>query len=63
LPEYEGVGYVAPPAGARWDPYGKPETPEAIEHEISLIQKQVEALQKEIGFFQGNKYVWQRICS
>ncbi|MHA1200194.1 MAG: hypothetical protein ACTSQF_12785 [Candidatus Heimdallarchaeaceae archaeon] len=48
MPEYEGAGFVAPPAGARWDPYGKPETPEAIEHEISLIQSQVEALQKEI---------------
>ena len=48
MPEYEGAGFTAPPAGAKWDPYGKPETPEAIEYEISLIQRQVEALQKEI---------------
>ena len=52
-PEYEGAGFVAPPTGARWDPYGKPETPEAIEHEISLVQKQIEALQKEIELLKG----------
>ncbi len=48
MPEYEGTSFVAPPAGASWDPYGMPETPEAIAHEISTIQKQMEALQKEI---------------
>ena len=53
MPEYqaelEATGMGAPPAGATWDPYdGKPVSKEAVEYEISLIQKHIEALQKEI---------------
>ena len=52
MPEYQGdlqgSGYVVPPAGARWDPYGKPDNKEAIDHEISLLQREIEVLQKEI---------------
>ena len=52
MPEYQGevqrAGFVAPPAEAVWDPTGKPENPEAVEYEISIIQKQMELLQEEI---------------
>ena len=59
MPEYQDrvrdAGWVAPPATARWDPYGKPNNPEAVEHEISLIQKQVKALQDEIEYLKDLK--------
>ncbi len=53
-PEYqeqsEDIGWTAPPLGARWDPYsGAPENTEAIEHEVAMIQKQIESLQKELS--------------
>jgi hypothetical protein len=59
MPEYQDnareAGWVAPPTAARWDPYGKPNNPEAVEHEISLIQKQIEALQDEIEYLKDLK--------
>ena len=53
MPEYQerlgDIGWIAPPSGARWDPYsGDPENTEAIDYEISLIEKQIEGLNKEI---------------
>ncbi len=60
MPEYQErvreLGVVAPPAAARWDSYGKPSNPEAIEHEISIIQKQIEALQDEIQYLKDLKF-------
>ncbi len=48
-PEYpEDIGWTAPPAGARWDPYsGVPENQEAIDYEISRVEKELESLEKE----------------
>ena len=59
MPEYQErireLGWVNPPAAARWDPYGKPSNPEAVEHEISMLQKQIEALQDEINYLKDLK--------
>ena len=59
MPEYQNpddIGWTAPPAGARWDPYsGVPENQEAIDYEISRVEKEVESLQKEIEYLRKLK--------
>ncbi|MHA1352146.1 MAG: hypothetical protein ACTSPP_05085 [Candidatus Heimdallarchaeaceae archaeon] len=53
MPEYQGV--ENPPTNAQWDPYGKPSNEDAIDYEISLIEKQIEYLQKEISLLEEEK--------
>ena len=52
MPEYqsklEEIGYPVPPSAAVWDRYGRPTIPEAIDHEISMIEKEIVFLKKEI---------------
>ena len=38
----------SPPESARWDPYGVPKSPEAIDYEISLIEKEIINLKEEL---------------
>ena len=52
----EDIGWTAPPTGAKWDPYsGVPENKEAIEYEISRVEKEMEVLQKQIEYLKKLK--------
>ena len=54
MPEFrdpEDIGWTAPPAEAKWDPYsGVPENSEAIDYEISRVEKEIEVLHKQIEY-------------
>ena len=43
IPEFD-----SPPEGAVYDTYGQPTNQDAIEYEISMIEKTIESLSKEI---------------
>ena len=57
MPEYQSrlkdMDFVPPPDSARWDPYGTPKSPEAIDYEISLVKKQIESLKEEIEYLES----------
>ncbi len=57
MPEYQSrlkdTGFVSPPESARWDPYGVPKSPEAIDYEISLLKKHIESLKEEIEYLES----------
>lgn len=60
MPDSQGlpgeIGWTAPPTGARWDPYsGTPDNQEAIDYDISRVEKEIESLQKEIEYLKKIK--------
>ena len=63
LPEYQSklqeLGYKSPGETERWDYYGAPKTPEAIEHEIFIIEKQIEELKEEMDYLRSLKKAYK----
>jgi hypothetical protein len=57
MPEYQSrlkdMDFAPPPESARWDTYGVPKSPEAINYEISLVKKQIESLKEEIEYLES----------